>query len=204
MSDTKRLRAIEQQQRTVLARRLPQLLDGRLQAGREGVGAGGDDAGARVDGTGHGLDGVLAISGGQVAHRDPQPALQVAPDIDVVGMLKSLAHNDVVAGLPVDRVGNDVQAFRNVFDDGDLIGRCIDQSGISVSNRLNGAEHGRLVAADLSMIQKGVDGLAHRSGQRGTARHIQVSHSRQTGEQCAGLIGRACLGHDGKSLLVLG
>ena len=52
------------------------------------MGAGGDDAGAAVNGIDHLLHRVLPATAWQVANLDAQPALEIAPHIHIVGMIQ--------------------------------------------------------------------------------------------------------------------
>ncbi len=100
------------------------------------------------------------------AHFDAE-AFQVHPRIHVGGEL-DVGDDHVVAGFPVDSVGDDGDAFRRVFDEGDFFRFGIDEPGEP------GTHHIRLLhpvqvipgAVRAGIFGKGGDRLAHPFRQR--------------------------------------
>ena len=67
-------------------------------------------------------------------------------------MLDVRAQHGVVAALPLQRSHDRVDAFRDVFDDGDFIGRGADQSREFAAHAFEHVEHGLFRAAFVNAV----------------------------------------------------
>ena len=104
--------------------------------------------------------------GFEVAHGHAAAA-EFEPGIDVRGVVAVVAH-DLVAGLPVEAVGEEREAERGGTEEGDFIGVRAEELRAGVAGALHVAEH----VAEFLMIVRGrarvvAHGIGDAAGQRG-------------------------------------
>jgi hypothetical protein len=103
----------------------------------------------------------LAAATGHGDDLDAVAARKMLPDVDVIRVLALGADDDLVASLPRISGGNDVDAFGDVFGNGDLVGVGADQPREFRARGLDDFEHLSLVAAiQAEAVKVAVDRLA--------------------------------------------
>ena len=92
-----------------------------------------------------------------------------------VGVFELATDDDVVARLPGQRRGDDVETFGDVLGDGDLARPRVDQPGETLARALDGGEHGVLVhPAHQHAVEAGNDRRMCRARQQTACRGVEI------------------------------
>ncbi len=133
-----------------------------------------DDAGAAVAGGGQAVDQPAAVAAGHAADLDAA-AGQVHPGILVRGEFV-VRQDDVVARLPREALGHQVDAGGGVGDQGDFLGPGPDQAGRPAAELLDLLRPAGMegVAVGRGVFGPAGDGLAGRAADRRHGRMVEI------------------------------